>query len=44
MQPLVVKDDVTQYDHVILFTPTTKPHSPDIIPQVLVDLLTKTPT
>ncbi|KAI0831642.1 Dolichyl-diphosphooligosaccharide-protein glycosyltransferase subunit [Trametes gibbosa] len=40
-QPQVIKDDVAQFAHVIVFAPNTKTYSADVTPQSLVSLLNK---
>ncbi|KAI0668417.1 Dolichyl-diphosphooligosaccharide-protein glycosyltransferase subunit [Trametes maxima] len=40
-EPQVIKDDVAQFAHVILFAPDTKSYAPDVTPQSLVSLLNK---
>ncbi|EJD06283.1 Dolichyl-diphosphooligosaccharide-protein glycosyltransferase [Fomitiporia mediterranea MF3/22] len=38
-EPLLVEDDIPQFNHVIFFTPTTKSYAPDITPQTIVSLI-----
>ncbi|KAI0648379.1 Dolichyl-diphosphooligosaccharide-protein glycosyltransferase subunit [Trametes meyenii] len=40
-EPQIIKDDVAQFAHVILFAPDTKSYAPDVTPQSLVSLLNK---
>ncbi|KAL1947248.1 hypothetical protein VTO73DRAFT_14209 [Trametes versicolor] len=40
-EPQIIKDDVAQFAHVIVFSPNTKSYGADITPQSLVTLLNK---
>ncbi|KAI0657230.1 dolichyl-diphosphooligosaccharide-protein glycosyltransferase [Cubamyces menziesii] len=40
-EPQIIKDDVAQFAHVIVFAPDTKSYAADITPQSLVSLLNK---